>query len=439
MEKVVLNNSEANRDINQIIDSVSQKFGYSEELNKTLKRIVPYMVKGKSEEVKDMLFDTLNRVKIFVLPNNATKEDVDRCQAEVFGDTNKDVKFVEQDRGEYGKGVAAGAYVNEPVFSDEMNITGRQGFIYITELSKYDKLAEVYGTNINVSHLIHELGHAMASEKEEFVQDENGNYVNNVGACKITCKVDKENKTVISDGYDGLFIEETLNTIEEENVLCDMLGIESINELKAKGYVPSSYQGMMTDIMKSYVEKFGKERFDDFRFLKDREALKDIDKAIMDTEGWSFIQTDEYEKKKRAKFAKVNELETTEGAKRSINNLFSEYDDVYFPDNSKFTPMQKLENVFAQVYNFGSVKYNFDIMKPQNLEIYKEVVRSMINEGYVLKNQAKEIPKREEQVKEESGFLSELKQSVKSDEEVVKEENKVSDNKSRDTIEKEIN
>ena len=437
MDKDRLNNREANQDINQIIDNVSQKFGYSEELNKTLKRIVPYMVKDKSDEVKDMLFKTLNRVKIFVLPSNATKEDIDRCQTEVFGDTNKDVKFVEQDRGEYGKGVAAGAYVNEPVFNADMDIVGRQSFLYITELSKYDKLAEVYGTNINISHLIHELGHAMASEKEEFVQDENGNYINNVGACKIACKVDKENKTVIPDGYDGLFIEETLNTIEEETVLCDMLGIENISELKAKGYVPSSYQGMMTDIMKSYVEKFGKERFDDFRFLKDREALKDIDKAIEETEGWSFIQTEEYEKNKRIKFAKVNELETTEGAKRSINNLFSEYDDVYFPDNSKFTPMQKLENVFTQVYNFGSVKYNFDIMKPENLEIYKEVVRSMINEGYVLKNQAKEIPKRNNNVKEESSFLSELKQSVRSDEDVLEEENKSKD--TIETSEKEIN
>lgn len=405
-----------NRNINELIDSVSEKFGYDEELNRTLKRIVPVMIEGKSQEISNMLFDTLNRVRIFVLENNATKEDIDKCQKEVFGDTNQDIKFEEETGSEYGKNVAAGAYVNEPVFDDNMNIVGKQSFLYVTKLSKYDKLKEIYGTDINISHLIHELGHAWASEKEEFVQDEKGNYINNVGACTITAKVDKENKSVISDKYEGLFLEETLNTIEEENTLCKLLRIENINELKAKGYVPSSYQGMMTDITKSYVEKFGKERFDDFRFLKDKEALKDIEKAIEATEGWNVIQTEEYEKGKRAKFAKVNELDTTDGAKRMINNIFNQYDDIYFPDNSKFTPMQKLENIFQQVYNFGAVKYNFDIMKPENLEIYKSIVLSMINEGYVLKNQAKELPK--ERNKEENSFMAELKGNVKTDEEI---------------------
>lgn len=407
--------------INNIIDSVSEKFGYDEELNRTLKRIVPVMIEGKSKEITSMLFDTLNRVKIFVLENNATKEDIDKCQKEVFGGTNKNIKFEEETGSEYGKGIAAGAYVNEPVFDDDMNIVGRQSFLYVTKLSKYDKLKEVYETDINLSHLIHELGHAWASEKEEFVQTEDGNYINNVGACAITARVDKENKSVLSDNYEGLFLEETLNTIEEEGTLCKLLGIDSINELKSKGYVPSSYQGMMTDITKSYVEKFGKERFYDFRFVKDKEALIDIEKAIEATEGWSIIQTEEYEKGKRAKFSKVNELNTTDGAKRMINSIFEQYDNVYFPDNSKFTPMQKLENVFQQVYNFGAAKYNFDIMKPENLEIYKAIVLSMINEGYVLKNQAKELPK--EKYKEENNFMTELKGNVKTEDEMKEAKN----------------
>lgn len=412
-----MNQTDKGRDINELIDNVSEKYGYDEELNRMLKKVVPVMIDGKSEEIANMLFATLERVKIFVLPYNATKEDIDRCQKEVFMNNNQDITFDEETGSEYGKGIAAGAYVNEPVFDDDMNITDKQSFLYVTRLSKYDKLTEVYGTDINLSHLVHELGHAWASEKEEFVQQEDGTYINNVGACAITARVDKENKSVISDKYEGLFIEETLNTIEEENTLCKLLGIESISELKAKGYVPSSYQGMMTDIMRSYVEKFGKERFDSFRFLKDREALIEIEESIEATEGWEVIQTEEYEKNKRAKFAKVNELNTTEGAKRIINGIFEKYDNVYFPDNSKFTPMQKLENVYEQLYNFGAAKYNFDIMNSENLEIYKAIVLSMVNEGYVLKNQAKELPK--EKDKEENNFMTELKGNVKTDNEII--------------------
>jgi len=294
-------------------------------------------------------------------------------------------------------------------------------------------MAEIYGTDINLSHLIHELGHAWASEKEEFVKTEDGNYINNVGACKISAKVNKESKSVLSYNYEGLLTEETLNTIEEEDTLCKVLGVESINELKEKGYVPSTYQWLITNIMRSYVDKFGKERFDSYRFLKDRQALKEIEESIIATEGWGIILTEEYEKGKRAKYEKIDDLQTTEGAKNSIKDLFAKYEDVYFPDNSKFTPMQKLENVFEQVYNFNTVKYNFDIMKPENKEIFDSVVISMTQEGYVLKNQAKELPKKKN--KEESNFMAELKGNVKSDEEIKKEEKDMNDKKEINEIE----
>ena len=59
------------------IDQIAEKFGYDEELVSQLKRVVPIMTEGKSEEVKNMLFDTLDRVKIFVIENDPTREDVE--------------------------------------------------------------------------------------------------------------------------------------------------------------------------------------------------------------------------------------------------------------------------------------------------------------------------------------------------------------------------
>lgn len=132
------------------IDQIAEKFGYDEELVSQLKRVVPIMTEGKSEEVKNMLFDTLDRVKIFVIENDPTREDVEKCKQEVMGKDNKGVTFVEEDRGEYdNRGVAAGAYVNEPVFDEDMNIVGRNSFIYTTKLGKYSKLAGLYDTRID--------------------------------------------------------------------------------------------------------------------------------------------------------------------------------------------------------------------------------------------------------------------------------------------------
>lgn len=54
------------QDIDKLIEEVSNKYSYDTELQKTLKRIVPVMVKGKSEEVASLLYDTLKRTKIFI-------------------------------------------------------------------------------------------------------------------------------------------------------------------------------------------------------------------------------------------------------------------------------------------------------------------------------------------------------------------------------------
>ena len=180
----------------------------------------------------------------------------------------------------------------------------------------------------------------------------------------------------------------------------------------------------MTDMMRAYIEKFGKEHFDKFRILKDREALKEIENALEDTEGWKTIQTEEYTEKKKAKFDKVNDLETTEGAKQIINRIVNEYSDDFFPDNTKFTPMQKLDNVFTQVYNFSTARYNFGILgNDHNMDIYKEVMTSIISEGYVLKNQAKDLPNKEVKENHENSFMSELKGQVKSDNEIISGQN----------------
>ena len=66
--------------IEAYIDQIAEKFGYDEELVSQLKRVVPIMTEGKSEEVKNMLFDTLNSVKIFVMENDPTREDVEKCK-----------------------------------------------------------------------------------------------------------------------------------------------------------------------------------------------------------------------------------------------------------------------------------------------------------------------------------------------------------------------
>ena len=72
--------------------------------------------------------------------------------------------------------------------------------------------------------------------------------------------------------------------------------------------------------------------------------------------------------KKRAVFEKTN--------KKSIQDFVAEYESVYFPDISKMTPLEKLDNVLEQKYNLNMVRYN---MGP---ELYKDFLERLGYEGY---------------------------------------------------------
>lgn len=406
------------RDVSVFVDEISAKFGYSETLTNDLKRIIPIMLEGKDDEKGKMLFDMLSETKIFVLPYDAGIEDLEECKKEIFGNDNDGVTFIDADQGEYGKlELSGGAYISEPVFDEDMNIIRRNRMLFVKELAKGDSLREMYGSNINLSHLIHELGHAWAAEKDEYIQNEDGSFVQNVGAASITHSIDKRTKEVKGLETEGLFIEESLDTIQEEQTLFKLIGAKSIDELKEKGYVSSSYQGMLKSIMESYVDKFGIEVFEEYRFSKDQAVLADIELALAETDAWTTLGTDEYTQAKRKSISSVDGLDVPEESKSKIKQFFEHYDAVYFADNTKFTPIQKLNNVLEQLYDFSSVKYNFNILgNENNLAIYKRVVSAMVAEGNALRNEARDVEKTAIQKQD---MMSHLRKEIQGDESVA--------------------
>ena len=406
------------KDINLFVDELTSKFGYSEILSNDLKRIIPVMLEGKDEVKRQMLFDMLSETKIFVLQNMATVEDLEVCKKEVFGKDNKGITFIDADNGEYGKReLADGSYISEPIFDDDMNIVGRNRMLFVKELAKWDALREVYGTDINLSHLIHELGHAWVAEKDEYLQNEDGSFTQNVGAGTIVHSVDKGTKEIKGVKSEGIFIEETLNTFMEEQYILKLTGAKDMKELKTKGYIDSSYQGLMKSIMESYIEKFGIEAFEEYRFIKDKNVMENIEIALKETSAWSTLRTEEYAQAKRKNISTIDSLEISDEAKAKIKQFFYHYDNVYFPDNTKFTAMQKLDNVLEQIYNFGAVKYNFNVLNnDNNLEIYKKVVSAMVAEANALRNEARVVEKKDREVRQD--MMSHLQNAVQDDKSV---------------------
>ena len=169
-------------------------------------------------------------------------------------------------------------------FENERNINNKKYTLVSRDYENSDT-SKFYGTKINLSHLIDELGHAWAAQKGEFEQDEKGNFTMSIGTAKSYNKVDRKNKTVEETGIDGLYIEEALNSIEEEKSLYRLFEINDYHDIP--GYIPSKYQGIMTDMMRYYTEKLGKTAFEKARVQKDRSEIEKLQEIFDET---SFIK-----------------------------------------------------------------------------------------------------------------------------------------------------
>jgi len=367
-----------------LVEQVSIKFGY-DNLKTVLLKIIPAMLKDSKKEDRDLFYQMLSHTPI-VVTENLTQESYDKLVEQYIGkNINQHIIEEDVDFGEYGKTLGAGAYVSEPILDEGMNLQGKKSFVYIQKVTGNAK--DFFGTDINVSHLIHELGHAWHAEKDEYVMQEDGTLKERVGTANFIYSFSKtpDNKFVRKcTKTTGLMIEESMNTIAEEQVMANYMGIslEEIRKEYRNSLIQSNYQGYMADFVSYMMGKLGKEDFEDYRLYGETESKDRINKLMERTDYWKNRETDilpssnsprSYDKK-RAIIEKIDS--------KKVQEFFREYDDVYFPDISKMSPIEKIDNVLEQKYNMNMARYNM------GKENYKDMLERLGYEGFSLINQA---------------------------------------------------
>lgn len=154
--------------------------------------------------------------------------------------------------------------------------------------------------------------------------------------------------------------------------------------------VPSNYQGYMADLMGYMLEKLGKDDFENYRLHGEPESLNRINGLMEQTDYWVNREKDispvadsprSYDKK-RAVIGRIDIMR--------VQEFFKEYESIYFPDLSKMTPIEKIDNVLTQKYNLNMVRFNMGI------DNYKALLERISWEGYPLINQAADLKKRQE-------------------------------------------
>lgn len=381
------------KECRDIVEEVCVKFGYDDSLKTVLLRAIPLMLKDSKQEDRSLFYQMLNHTPI-VITENLTQESHDKLLEQYIGeDVNQHVIEENADLGEYGKGLSAGAYVSEPILDENMNLQGKKSFIYIQKVR--GKAKEFFGTDINVAHLIHELGHAWHAEKEQYVMQEDGTLKERIGTAEFIYSFSKTQDNQFVKNCiktTGLMIEESMNTIEEEKAMAYYMGL-SLKEMEKKykdPLVPSNYQGYMADFVRYMLEKLGRADFENYRLYGDAESRNKINGLMEKTDYWMNRETDKlpssnsprsYDKKR----AVIDRIDSTR-----VQDFFKQYESIYFPDISEMTPIEKIDNVLTQKYNLNMERYNMGI------DNYKAFLERLGYEGYSLINQAAALKQRQE-------------------------------------------
>lgn len=388
-----------------ILDEICKKYGYetqdkpgNESLKTVLKRIIPSMLADYPQEDRNLFYQMLTHTPI-VVTENLTEDELKKLRDTYIGNINPHI--IDDDSnilGEYGKGVAPAAYITSPILNEDMQLMGKKSFLYLQPLSRSSKEFTFLGTDINVPYLIHELGHAFHAEKNAYKMLEDGILLERIGTAQFKYSFEK-----ISDGKrkqkttscTGLFLEESLNTIQEEIAMARYMKMskEEMQKKYCEVLVPSEYQGLMSNMTEYLLEKIDTNSLKQYRLSGDETKLQPLNDIMAQTDYWqnkdqTFSETN---LNSPLSFAHKKNI-VTKLPKLSMQDFFQTYQDIYFPDISSITtPIQKIDNVLEQCYNFKGIKYQFNLYNPEEKQQYCDIVSQILQEGFTLINQSHHI------------------------------------------------
>lgn len=389
MENIIY---DKNKEYKQIIEEVSQKYGYQEELQNVLSKILPAMLDTATYEEKQIFYRMLKHTPIVIISKDdeeRNKKILDKYRI----NPNKHIKELDIDEGEYGNQVPDGAFCSDPVLDEELNLLGSYQYLYVKALDNDNlvgnrkEFVELFGTRIIVPHLIHELGHAWAAEKNQYEIDENGILTQRVGTAELKYELKKQEDGTYTKrkiSQTGLMIEEGLNTNIEEESMMRFLNIDSekLDELYRGILIPSNYRGLVSNTTSCLQTKTSKKLLRDWRLLGDKSAKEKLNTAIE--------QTERYHGRNELSEEMKNKIEIFNNPKsKTLEELFSRRKNEFFPDKTDMSGIEIIDNGMLQFYNIKVNQIAF-MGREDALTYYGDVIRSIAGEVYSLINQTEE-------------------------------------------------
>lgn len=402
-----------------VINRIAGKHGYDEKFKQLLKKVTGAMLKGRSYEERKVFYEMLNETPIYVV----RKSEMDKKEAEVFGSINPHIKTETAKETVYKDLDSEGFYKREPILDENLNIVGRKQAIFLPSrdlsqnLSEQEKARyELFGTGINVSHLIHELGHAWYTQRHNIEKVNENTIISNVGIAIVESHYEKdgEGQYICTEDLPKLgMIEEGMNTELEEEALKRFLNIDD-NKLKelysSSVLISNNYQKLVLAATSAVLNRGLRKEFEKLRMFGDEKSKDRIEQSIGQTESYKERCSDNESLRNREMIISMllNGQEISEdGTIQSINpekksrienrqRVGRMCEEDFIGDRSDMSPIEYVDNILTYLFDVNAKNTCF------NFSEYPKVIRMVTPEiNQLLDDMSREEPSRQEASKED--------------------------------------
>ena len=394
-----------------ILKKAAEKYGYNEDLKGVLRRVLPAMLTGRSYEEREIFYQMLQETPIVVVDED---EDIKKISDEMFAGLNPHIKEEEEKESVYNKSSPAGFFKREPIIDENMRLVGKKQAVFIKGLDTskmqygpFKDRVDLFGTGIQVSHLIHELGHAWYSQINGLVQQEDGSIISRMGTYTTKINyIDCGNGEYIcqSEPSKNLIIEEAMNSDLEETALKRFLGIDDdrLKQLYRAGtLINSNYQKTALILLRAAMKLGMKIPLEKYRMYGNEASLEKTNNLLARTEWYKTRdeQTESVQNKENilgilsrgeeilddGSIQKISGDRQKRISKRQ--SFVKLIEDDFFGKKDQMTPIEYFDNILTQAYDINTDFLTFTLAE------YKSLIGTIIGDVNTMLRQSIEISK----------------------------------------------
>lgn len=277
--------------LNQLVNEISLKYNYDDELKQAILITIPLMVEEYGEDSLEDIIKLFKNTRIFSTPDmgyNNRKKIADSMTSKY----NSHIKSEETDPYQNGNSEPGSYYSYETIYDQNMNIVGEARWIVVKDMKDEingQDYKQIFGTTINMPYFIHEINHAFAMQNAIYTKQ--GNQITSKHGMYeqvYSFSNDGESISLTEESNSHIILEEAMNEKITQDMLVSLLQAKDYTEvtdiLKSINHITTSYSVILITLIEKLEKIMGKEKLLSLRKDNDMSVITEFNSFAKESE-----------------------------------------------------------------------------------------------------------------------------------------------------------